>query len=96
MKYLPYLAIALCLALLLGLSSSLNKEKSERKAMDRLHSKEIIALRGQIGVVDDKIDRITAEVADSMKPFSKLIPIDRGWLAVREEVPTPSHSSEFP
>ena len=44
MKYLPYLLIALCLIFLILVSNDLAKERSERKAADRLHSEEIAEL----------------------------------------------------
>ena len=85
MVKLIVLLIALCFLLLLGYTRDVGKEVSELKAMDRLHSKEIIALRGQIGVTDDKCDRIKAEVADLVKPFTRIIPVDGGFLGMREE-----------
>ena len=85
MKYIIPILTLLCFLLLLGYTHDLGKEVLELKEGYRLQGKEIRANRGYIGIVDDKTDRIKAEVADMVRPFTRLIPIDRAWLAIREE-----------
>ena len=86
MKFLPYIATFLSFLLLLGIIYTLTTEVSELKARDRLRGQEIRANRGYIGLVDDKCDRIKAEVRDMVKPFTHIIPVRKGWwLGVREE-----------
>jgi hypothetical protein len=63
--------------------------------MDRLHSKEIIALRARIELNDKSAERVIEKaewMVDEVRAivnvtYSKFIPIDGGWLAVREEKP---------
>ncbi|MBA7646723.1 hypothetical protein ES703_54489 [subsurface metagenome] len=86
MKFIPYFLIALSFSLLIGIFYTLTAEISDLKARDRLRGQEIRANRGYIGVTDDKCDRIKAEVADMVKPFTRVIPVRKGWwVGIREE-----------
>jgi len=62
-KYL-LLSITLSFLLFIGIIYTITEEISELKARDRVQSMEIIALRGHLGVVDDKTDRIVGEVRE--------------------------------
>jgi len=88
-----YLAISLWLILLTVIVNNLTKEVTTLKATNTIHNQEIMALRGHFGIVEDKcqhmIDenqRMIDEVREIVNvPYSKLIPIDGGWLAIREK-----------
>jgi len=91
-KYL-LLSITLSFLLLIGIAYIIGMDISDLKARDngqkeeiRLLNAEIRTLRDYISMVDDKADRIVGEVREIVNiPYSKFIPIDEGWLAVREE-----------
>ena len=86
MVKLIILVIAIWLLLLTAAANNMVRELTELKARDRLRGQEIRANRGYIGLVDDKCDRIKAEVRDMVKPFTHIIPVRKGWwLGVREE-----------
>ena len=88
MKYLPYIATFLSFLLLLGIIYTVTTEVSELRARVSLQGKEIRANRDYIGVTDDKCDRIKAEVQDIVKPFTRIIPVRKGWwVGIREENP---------
>ena len=78
MKYLIYILIAYCLFLLMLVTGDHGKEIRELREGYRLHSEEIMALRGQIKL-------IKADIKHMNRPFTKVIPIDGGWLGIREE-----------
>lgn len=88
-----FLAIALCVALFLGLINDLSDEVLELKEGYRVQGEEIMALRGlkqlnnenaerAIGSAQWTIDEVRKIVTVT---YSKFIPIDGGWLAIREE-----------
>lgn len=81
-----HLLIALSFLLLIGIIYTFTEELSDLREGYRVQSQEIIALRGYLGIVDDKADRIVGEVRKIVNiPYSKFIPIDEGWLAIRGE-----------
>ena len=82
---MKYILIALWLLLLTCVANNMAKEISDLKERDSLHSQEIIALRGYIAMVDDKADRIEQAREEAFKPFIKVIPVDGGFLGIREE-----------
>ena len=84
-KYL-LLSITLSFLLLIGIAYTITEAISDLRARDRVQSQEIIALRGYIAMVDDKTERIVEEVREIVNiPYSKFIPIDKGFLGIREE-----------
>ena len=88
MKYLIPILTLLSFLLLLGIIYTVTTEVSELREEVRLLKKQVTALQGYIVLVDDKCDRIKAEVADIVRPFTRVIPVRKGWwLGVREENP---------
>ena len=87
MKYLIPIATLLSFLLLIGIIYTVTTEVSELRDEVGLLRKQVTGLQDYIDVTDNKCDRIKAEVADMVKPFTRLIPINGGWLAVREENP---------
>jgi hypothetical protein len=88
MKYLPYTLI-LCLVLSFGFIAdfSHDKEIKELKEEIKLLNQQVSALQDLVVVTDDKCDRIKAEVADMVRPFTRVIPVRGGFLGVRGESP---------
>jgi len=91
MKYLLS-SIALSFLLLIGIVYIIGMDISGLKARDngqkeeiRLLNVEIRTLRNYISMVDDKADRIEQAREEVFKPFTHIIPIDGGFLGIREE-----------
>ena len=95
MKYIYILFTLLCLILLLGYTRDLGKEISDLKEENRLLKQEIDVLWDYVEFNDESAERVIAKaewVVDEVRAivnvtYSRFIPIDRGWLAVREENP---------
>lgn len=94
MKYLPY-TLALCLILFLGFITDFyhDKEIKDLKKEVRLLNQEIDVLWDYVEFNDESAERVIAKaewVVDEVRAivnvtYSQFIPIDGGWLAVREE-----------
>lgn len=93
MKYIPYLAIALCFLLLLGYTRDLGKEISGLKEGYRLQGEEIRTLRAYIQLNDENAEQVIAKaewVIDEVREmatvtYTRFIPISGGFLGLREE-----------
>ena len=104
MKYLPYIATLLSFLLLLGIIYSVTTEVSELKKEVRLLNQEIDVLWDYVEFNDESAERVIAKaewVVDEVRAivnvtYSRFIPIDGGWLAVREKESdlTPSTTSQ--
>ena len=79
MKYLPYIATLLSFLLLIGIIYTVTIEISELREEVGLLKKQVTALQSYVDVTDDKCDRIKAEVQDIVKPFTRIIPVRKGW-----------------
>ena len=93
MKYFPYIVILLSFLLLLGIIYTLTIEVSELRDEVGLLNQEIDVLWDYVEFNDESAERVIAKaewVVDEVRAivnvtYSRFIPIDRGWLAVREE-----------
>ncbi len=85
MKYIPYLAIALCFILLLGFVCDIGKEVTELREGYKLLNEEITALRGYIGSLKEELARIERAGEERYMPWSHVIPVNKGFLGVLEE-----------
>ena len=85
MKYIILTLIALCLILLLGFTNDLAKEMTQLRARDTILLAKIEASERQIDLNTLKMEKMVYGVREILKPYTKLIPIDGGYLAVREE-----------
>ena len=94
MKYLPYILIALCFCMTLGLAKAVKTTVSDLQKENRLLNQEIDVLWDYVEFNDESAERVIAKaewVIDEVRAivnvtYSRFIPIDGGWLAVREEV----------
>ena len=94
MKYLAY-TLALCIVLSLGFIADFyhDKEIRDLKEENRLLNQEIDVLWDYVEFNDESAERVIEKaewVVDEVRAivnvtYSRFIPINRGWLAVREE-----------
>ena len=95
MKFLPYIVTLLSFLLLLGIIHTVTTEISDLKKQNRLLNQEIDVLWDYVEFNDESAERVIAKaewVVDEVRAivnvtYSRFIPIDRGWLAIREENP---------
>ena len=79
MKFLPYLAIALCLLWHTVDTNSLKDEVSDLKARDTLHSNKISTLEGKIDLCAEEKKALIAEIREITRPLTRLIVVN-GWV----------------
>ena len=87
MKYLPYLLIALCFCMILGLAKAVKTTVSDLEARDTIHSNKISTLESKIGLCAQEKKALIAEIREITRPLTRLIFIDGGFLGVRDEKP---------
>ena len=86
MKHVPVILSFLAFIIVLGIIYIVTTEVSELREEVRLLKDQVSALQGYVDVTDDKCDRIKAEVQDIVKPFTRIIPVRKGWwIGTREE-----------
>ena len=77
MKYLIYYLLALCLIFLLELTNEHSKQIKELREGHRL-------LRQENEQLQADLTAHKAEIKDMVRPYSHIIPIDGGYLGLRE------------
>ena len=98
MKYLIPIATLLFFLLLIGIIYTVTTEISELKKEVRLLNQEIDVLWDYVEFNDESAERVIEKaewVVDEVRAivnvtYSRFIPIDKGWLAIREENETPN------
>ena len=95
MKYLIPILTLLWLLLLTCAANNMARELTDLKEEVRLLNEEIDVLWDYVEFNDESAERVIEKaewVVDEVRAivnvtYSRFIPIDRGWLAVREESP---------